>query len=178
MSIPIFILGSLAEQNNYAYSIYKGAAETLAIVQVSGLTESKLYYHFEALHKRGHVETVEVLKDPRRPEKTMYQITDAGRLELEKKIYTIFKQSTDVVELYSALIFIKHVEIDEVLSIFGANIEKQKMRWTPSLKDKVPQEVLNKNKHLPFIADHATSYIDFRIEWLERLFTYIKSLQS
>lgn len=85
MSIQVFILCKLIEGNNYPYKLKKLLSHPIPFDEFGGLTESKLYYHFDSLAKHGFIETVEVIKEDHRPDKQVFGITNKGREELPKK---------------------------------------------------------------------------------------------
>ncbi|MEJ9306807.1 PadR family transcriptional regulator, partial [Priestia megaterium] len=99
MSIQIFILSKLMEDNTYPYKLKKQLSEPIPLDQLSGLTESKLYYHFDSLAKKGLIETVEIIKEEHRPDKQMFRITDKGREELPKKIYKLFESADAISDM-------------------------------------------------------------------------------
>jgi DNA-binding PadR family transcriptional regulator len=66
MSIQIFILSKLMKENNYPYKLKKQLSEPLPLDKWGGLTESKLYYHFDSLARQGFIQTVEIIKEEHR----------------------------------------------------------------------------------------------------------------
>ncbi|MDT9025558.1 PadR family transcriptional regulator [Rossellomorea yichunensis] len=96
MSIHIFILSKLMKENNYPYKLKKQLSEPIPLDKLGGLTESKLYYHFDSLAKQGLIETVEIIREEHRPDKQVFGITAKGREELPGKIYKLFDQADDI----------------------------------------------------------------------------------
>jgi len=97
MSLSLFILGTLAEQNNHPYQIKK---YLLDVLPVGKLSEGKFYYNFESLQKKGYIKPVRTDKIENRPSKTTYAITAEGREHLEQSIYDSFRNHADVTDLY------------------------------------------------------------------------------
>ncbi|WP_258848465.1 helix-turn-helix transcriptional regulator [Staphylococcus saprophyticus] len=54
---------------------------------MSGLTESKLYYHFDSLKKKGLIEVTQTIREENRPDKQIFAITDQGKDALPSMIY-------------------------------------------------------------------------------------------
>lgn len=85
MSIQIYILSKLMDENNYPYKLKKELSTPIPFDKLLNLSESKLYYHFESLSKQGLVEQVEIIKEEHRPDKQVFSITDKGRKQLRSK---------------------------------------------------------------------------------------------
>lgn len=117
MSIQIFILSKLMEDKNYPYKLKKQLSEPIPLDRLGGLTESKLYYHFESLVKQGLVEPVEVIKEEHRPDKQVFAITAKGREELPNKIYKLFESADEIKDMIVGLANIKYVDRDKVVDI-------------------------------------------------------------
>jgi len=123
MAIQIFILSKLMEGNNYPYKIKKQLSEPIPFDKLSGLTESKLYYHFDSLAKQGLIEAVEIIKEEHRPDKQVFGITAKGREELPKKIYRLFEKADAISNMVVGLANMKHVDRDKVAEILEKNLK-------------------------------------------------------
>lgn len=177
MSIQIYILGILAEENSYPYMLKKRLSEPIPIDKITGLNESKLYYHFDKLADKGYIVPVEVIKEEHRPDKTVYQITDLGRGELIKRIYQTFENASQIHELYVALTNIKHVEIDKVVAILERKIEEYRLTWETYLSFDLPvDEHSDQYVGVKFIQEHSHSQAQHNIDWLEKLTLRIKEM--
>lgn len=53
MSIQVFILSKLMIGKTYPYELKKQMTEPIPLDELGGITESKLYYHFDALAKKA-----------------------------------------------------------------------------------------------------------------------------
>ncbi|GAK10435.1 PadR family transcriptional regulator, partial [Geomicrobium sp. JCM 19039] len=87
MSVQLFILGQIMESDTYPYELKKKLSEPIPLDRFGGITESKLYYHFKSIEKKGFVARTEVVKEENRPDKQLFQITEQGRHSLPKQIY-------------------------------------------------------------------------------------------
>lgn len=92
MSVQIFILSKLMEQNTYPYQLKRQLSEPIPFDKMSGLTESKLYYHFDSLKKKGLIEVTQTIREENRPDKQIFAITDQGKDALPSMIYKLFKK--------------------------------------------------------------------------------------
>ena len=76
------VLGSLSERPMHPYEIstmLRSRGKDMSIK----LNYGSLYSVVTALEKQGFIEAVETLREGNRPERTVYAITDAGRVEFE-----------------------------------------------------------------------------------------------
>lgn len=176
MAIQIFILSKLMEDNNYPYKLKKQLSEPIPLDQLGGLTESKLYYHFESLVKQGLVEQVEVIKEEHRPDKQVFAITDKGREELPKKIYKLLENAEDISDMVVGIANIRYVDRDRVLAILNKKSEHIRSQWMHIKDFEKKVEVDEENKNLvEFIGEYVTARVDHTIYWLEEL---IKQIQQ
>lgn len=179
MSIRLFILGTLAEKVCHPYMIKKIISETVHLDKILNLSDGRLYYHFEALQKKGYIKETQIIQESNRPDKTLYEITAAGRQALEDGIYKSFKNITDIVNIYISIQFLSYVDSKKVARILEGSIEEKKERWDHYKKlyhqHKDDETIIN-NKPLLLIANHSFNRTDLDVEWLEELLEYIKSL--
>ncbi|MEK4628335.1 MAG: PadR family transcriptional regulator [Solibacillus sp.] len=117
MLIQIFILSKLMEENNYPYKLKKELSKYIPLDKLTNMTESKLYYNFESLSKRGLIHPVEVIKEANRPDKQVFAITDKGRQELPRILYKLFEKADKLQDMLVALIYIRYVDRAQVIEI-------------------------------------------------------------
>lgn len=180
MSIRLFILGTLASGNYHPYMIKKKLAEAIPDEILFHVSEGKLYYNFEALHKKGYIREYEVIHESNRPDKTLYAITDTGRKALEQAIYDAFKEASNVSDLYIPIYFLKYVNTNKVAYILEEVIQKEKERWksysdvSDDVKLKLKKEDEKAEKSTDFIIKHSFSKANMNLEWLEKLLLFVK----
>ncbi|MGG3926602.1 helix-turn-helix transcriptional regulator [Metabacillus fastidiosus] len=176
MSIQIFILSKLMEGNTYPYKLKKQLSEPIPLDQLSGLTESKLYYHFDSLAKQGLIETVEIVKEEHRPDKQVFEITVKGREELPKKIYKLFEKADSISDMVIGLANIKYVDREKVVNILETKLNNFKTRWEHLMSfEKSIQENKKNEKLAEFLGGYFSSKADHTIYWLEEA---IKQIQK
>lgn len=181
MSIRLFILGCLAKQPCHPYMIKKIISDLTPIEQQMKASDGKLYYHFEALTKKGYITELEVTKEGHRPEKTIYEITETGRQDLQEEIYKSFKNLSDVSTLYVAIYFLQYVDPQKVASILEKGIKKKKenLNYFTQLYQKAKKDTEIKNDpSLKLITKHSFSSTEFDIKWLEELLRYIYNIKN
>jgi len=175
MSIQIFILSKLIEGNNYPYNIKRTLSEPIPFDELSGLTESKLYYHFDSLVKQGLIEAIEIIKEEHRPDKQVFGITEKGREELPKKIYKLFEKAIGINEMLVGIANLKYVDRDKVIKILEKKLKNYLDQWThiKSLEQRIEINE-NNEKLLGFISGYFTTRADHTIYWLDELIKRIK----
>ena len=80
--LALAVLVCLSEKDMHPYEITTTLRQR-ATDQAVKLNFGSLYGVVASLEKRGHIEAVETIREGKRPERTIYAITDAGRTELE-----------------------------------------------------------------------------------------------
>ncbi|MFP7170325.1 PadR family transcriptional regulator [Terribacillus halophilus] len=175
MSIQIFILSKLMEDNTYPYKLKKQLSEPIPLDKLGGLTESKLYYHFDSLAKQGLIEAVEIIKEEHRPDKQVFQITAKGRQELPKKIYKVMKNAEKISDMVVCLANIKYVDRDKVVSILEDTLEKITERWEEvQAYDKLVQRDEDKEQFIDFVSGYVTTRTEHTIHWMKELIKRVK----
>jgi DNA-binding PadR family transcriptional regulator len=81
------LLSLLADGESYGYEL-KGAFERSVGPQWGALNIGHLYQVLDRLKRDGHVQVVRAEPQPRRPDRLIYAITDAGRAELRQWLDT------------------------------------------------------------------------------------------
>ena len=175
MSIQIFILSKLTERHLYPYQLKKYLSEPVPLGQLMNLTESKLYYHFEALRKHGLIEPVELVKDDNRPEKQLFAITDIGRTQLSEKIYQLFDKAKNISEMLIGLLCIHHVDRGKVISILEYKLVmmEQKEGALATLHASIPVDS-PKGAFGSFLANYHQQLRMHEIESLKALIKQLK----
>lgn len=175
MAIQIFILSKLMEDNNYPYKLKKQLSEPIPLDKLGGITESKLYYHFESLAKQGLIEVVEIIKEEHRPDKQVFAITDKGRKELPEKIYKLFESAEAISDMVIGLGNLEYVDRDKVVEILEKKLRKFIAHWEQIMEfEKQVQIDKNKEKLVDFIGSYVSNRADHTIHWLEELIKRIK----
>ncbi|MFJ7744799.1 PadR family transcriptional regulator [Peribacillus sp. NPDC097295] len=178
MPIQVFILSKLMEDNNYPYKLKKQLSDPIPFDQLGGLTESKLYYHFDSLVKQGLIEIVEIIKEEHRPDKQVFGITPKGREELPKKIYKLFENASSISDMVVGLAYLKYADRDKVVEILKNNKRKFLAKWEQiadfekQMKMKKDQD---KEKLVEYLGEYFSSRADHTIHWLDEV---IKRIQQ
>ena len=178
MPIQVFILSKLMKDNSYPYKLKKQLSEPIPFDQLGGLTESKLYYHFDSLVKQGLIEIVEIIKEEHRPDKQVFGITAKGREELPKKIYKLFEQASSISDMVVGLAYLKYVDRDKVVEILKNNKKKFLAKWEQiaDFEKQIKMEKdHDKEKLVEYLGEYFSSRADHTIHWLDEV---IKRIQQ
>jgi DNA-binding PadR family transcriptional regulator len=93
------------------------------------IRESSIYDTVSRLADRGYVEPVEVSREGRRPERTVYAITEAGRDELDAWLWELASEPSEEYPSFAApLMFIYALGRDRAIAAFtqrAAKLEAQ-----------------------------------------------------
>jgi DNA-binding PadR family transcriptional regulator len=168
MSMKLVILGLLMEANRHTYEIRQTMKER-GMNNYMKLQDGSLYYAMDQLHKDGLVEALEVVRDTNRPEKTIYQITAAGKLKFQELLVEqLHEEIKHYHPLYVALPFSVHGDQAKIADILENKIMAQKMLMNKmkSLYEEhisiVPRVVLQM-----LIGTYKRAFSE--LKWLEQL---------
>ena len=176
MSIQIYILGKLMQKNTYPYQLKKDLSEPIPLAQMTNLTESKLYYHFESLTKQGLIEPVEVIKEVNRPDKQVFSITEKGRQQLPEKIYDLFEKAKSITDMVTGLAFIHLVNRHKVISILEYKLDVIERKGIMLNQHKSTVEMNFPNLELmKFVETYHIERRKHELESLIQLIHYLKN---
>ncbi|MEH7098208.1 PadR family transcriptional regulator [Neobacillus vireti] len=182
MSLSLFILGSLANENSNPYQLKKALLDVIPIK----ISEGKFYYNFEALQKKGLIEPVETIQIVNRPNKTLYGITREGSRFLEQEIYNSFKKVSKIEDLYISIYLLKFIDPARAAFFLEETIKKEKNQWDKFKRAKDKEEFKDRMESLDekqqravqFISEHAFSQSEHNIYWMEMLLTFLKQFEE
>jgi DNA-binding PadR family transcriptional regulator len=176
MSLSLFILGSLANENSSPYQLKKALLDVIPIK----ISEGKFYYNFEALQKKGLIQPVETIQIINRPNKTLYGITQEGRRFLEQEIYNSFKEVLKIEDLYISIYLIKYIDPAKAALFLEETIKQEKNRWAKYREAEVRIELLDEKqlRAVEFISEHAFCQSEHNIYWMEKLLTFLKRFEE
>ncbi|NHN30294.1 PadR family transcriptional regulator [Paenibacillus agricola] len=168
MSMKLVILGLLMEKDSHPYEIRQTMIER-AMHHYIKMRDGSLYYAIEQLKKNQHIDTVEIVKDSSRPDRTIYTITSAGKLLFQELLLQQFEEKAPVYyPIATALMFASHGDHEKIHQIILKKIEEQqqKNRKMKEIYDEhvptVPRSVL----HMMHCAyEHGIT----QLRWLEHL---------
>jgi DNA-binding PadR family transcriptional regulator len=164
------------DDNNYPYKLKKELSHPIPFDQMVNLSESKLYYHFDALSKQGLIQQVETVKEEHRPDKQVFAITDKGRAQLPLIIYQLIEKADSISDMIVGLVNLRYVDTDKVIPIIEKKIEQLLVKKDQlhhiyhqiDIKDSV-REVVD------FMDSYYVSQLEQSIHWFEVLLEKLHS---
>lgn len=169
MSMKLAILGLLLERNMHPYEIMIVMKER-SMDRITKLQMGSLYYAVDKLAVEGHIQEVEVISSPDRPDKTIYQITDKGKNLFEQLVLQQFKKNDILYHpLYLALALSRHVDQSKIEKLLKERIHETEHQVNLAYQiyeehiSIVPRSAL----HLLYGRyEHAVT----ELKWLKRLY--------
>ncbi|MNC18440.1 Transcriptional regulator PadR-like family protein [compost metagenome] len=124
MSMKLLILGLLQEKDMHPYEITLIMKERM-YDQMMKLQMGSLYYAVDKLAQDDYIEAVETIRSNDRPDKTIYHITDKGKVLFEQLILQQIKK-VDLVfhPLYMALALSRYIDQDKVEKVLEERIRE------------------------------------------------------
>lgn len=111
--VGLTVLAVLGKEPRHAYYLHRFILDTHKDY-VTGLPRS-LYHAVDRLARDGFIAPVETTRDGRRPERTVYEITDRGRAELAERLRQVLTTvGRDTTPFVAALSLMGGLPADEV----------------------------------------------------------------
>lgn len=108
--LQLIILGLLLDGDRHPYEVMQIMKERNMESYIK-INYGTLYYNFEKLLERGDIAVKEIVQEERRPDKTIYRITDPGRARFQELLAKqFFDEGTTYPPLYPALMFARFTD--------------------------------------------------------------------
>lgn len=115
--LALAVLSLLTERPMHPYEMSSVMRER-GVSEVIKLNQSSLYAVIEALLREEWITAVEVQREGRYPERTVYGATDAGRAELVDWLRALLRQpATEYTQFAAGLAFVGHLAPQEVVEL-------------------------------------------------------------
>lgn len=117
LSIRLSILGLLMEEDMHPYEIRTRMKERFLDLQ-GRFRIGSLYYAVDKLAEQAYIEPVETIHSDNRPDKTVFRITEKGKVYFQKLLLDRFKEEEPAYHpMYIALVFAGKGNRDQITSI-------------------------------------------------------------
>lgn len=168
MSLKLVILGLLLEGEKHPYEIQHIMKEREMDCYIK-LAKGSLYYAFEQLKKQGCIVVSTVVRDTNRPDKTIYQITEAGEEEFQHLLLRQFQEKNHVYKpIYAGLAFAALGNEQEIASILETRIKEIK-GFLQTMKDVYTRKVGKVPRAQLHILAGVIEHMYTELRWLIRL---------
>jgi DNA-binding PadR family transcriptional regulator len=115
--LQLAVLRLLADEQMHPYEMQQRIRER-AIDQVVKVAHGSLYHAVARLAEQGLIEPVETSREGRRPERTVYAITEAGRDEARSRLREfMMRPAQEYPSFGMALAFVSMLPPDEAVSL-------------------------------------------------------------
>ncbi|MFC7392896.1 PadR family transcriptional regulator [Scopulibacillus cellulosilyticus] len=166
MSLKLVILGSLMKKNRYPYEIKQLINESYLKNYIK-VQDGTLYYAIDKCYKEKLIEVVEVRHENKRPSKTIYRITDQGRIRFQQELYDQLKESFVFRNpIFPALIYTEFGNTGEIAVI----LEDRLKHIEEHLRDlKNNRKVADANPGLFYILKNVIIHYQAECVWLRNI---------
>jgi DNA-binding PadR family transcriptional regulator len=124
MSMKLAILGLLMEGDSHTYELRQMMKER-AMHNYIKIQDGSLYYAMDQLSKAGYVNTVEVINDSNRPDRTVYSISETGKVKFHELLLKQMELPDRFMSpLHIALVFARHGHDDQISVILQKKIKQ------------------------------------------------------
>ncbi len=106
--LAVAVLGLLAEQPRHPYDIAY-TMQTRHMNEHIKLSLGTLYHVVEQLHRLGWIRPTETEREGRRPERTIYELTDEGRSQLQERVRQLVAEPTREYSAFEAGLTFMHL---------------------------------------------------------------------
>ena len=121
-ALHLLILGFLDREVSHPYGVVS-ALRGVAAERWANLNPSAVYYTFERLEEDGLVRAVEVNRERRRPERTVYEITAAGRARMLELLQERFVEQLPIhPPIYPALLYADRLPSETLMEALAERI--------------------------------------------------------
>lgn len=161
------VLGLLNEQPRYGYEI-KTIIDNV-IAHISDVTSGSLYYDINRLLERGLIKEVLVEKVGRRPQRSIYKLTAAGKAYLDEMLPALLFPSQQVyLPINLALFFFGELKSSERIRRLAMLHERLKLT-IGFIKDTVRDvESFASQWHI-LISQHYLSYLKMEMQFVNKI---------
>jgi DNA-binding PadR family transcriptional regulator len=173
--LALAVLSCLSERPMHPYEI-STTLRSRGKEQSIKLNYGSLYAVVESLHKHGLIRSRETTREGRRPERTVYEITEEGSARFHAKLRTLLSTPAREFPVFpAALSFLMMVPPDDAARLLSARVETLKERLAESRA--TMKAVRSKGLPRLFLLEEEYRQATMRaeIDWLSRL---IGDLQS
>jgi len=173
MTVRLVILGLLRERPLYGYEIKQIIEEHMS--DWTSIAFGSIYFALDKLAEEGFVEKSAVEQDGKRPSRTVFQITDAGREEfirLLREGWGSIERQYFAIDIH--LFFIDSLPREEVMNYL--RIRQAAMRQALEHIQNHRDEELARPEVPPLarmIFDHSLAHTRAELEWLNGLIEQI-----
>ena len=173
--LALAVLACLHEQPMHPYEV----AQTLrsrAKQQSVRLNYGSLYSVVDALEQRGLIQALETVRDGRRPERTVYEITDAGARELVDWLSELVATPTkEYLQFEAALSFLPVVPPEDAVMLLTQRAHALELKLAQDRGAKRLVDDMGLPRLFELEAEYVMCLIEAELAWVRLL---IKDIET
>ena len=135
--LGVAVLGLLAHEPLHPYEVSFRMRQQHMDRHIK-LNFGSLYHAFDQLQRQGLIEPLEVERDGRRPERTVYQLTPQGRYAfLERVRHLVLEPQPEYSAFEAGLAFLHHLDKDEASALLRQRadaLERERLAYQDILQ--------------------------------------------
>lgn len=117
MSVKLIVLGLLMGGEKHPYEM-QHIMKIRKLDKFVSFYKGSLYYAVEQLKDEGFIEVSQVIKEEKRPDKTLYRITEAGKNEFQDLLLQQMSKEEQYYDpLYTALVFARYGDSKKIATV-------------------------------------------------------------
>jgi len=169
VSMKLIVLGILMEGEKHPYEIGQIVKER-DMDRYIKFQKGSLYYAVEQLEKQGLIEVADTVREGKRPDRTVYRITDLGKDEFHNLLLKQYGNMNYFYDpIFAALAFTCHGDPAEVLTALQKRVRDQEMRV--SILQRVYENHIPEVRRVNlYILAAALEQARTQLKWMQRLY--------
>jgi DNA-binding PadR family transcriptional regulator len=169
MSMKLAILGLLMEGDSHTYEI-RQTMKARAMHNYIKIQDGSLYYAMDQLSKAGYVNTVEVINDSNRPDRTVYSVSDSGKIKFQELLIKQMELPDRFMSpLHIALVFARHGDEEQIVATLQKKI-KQCEANIKMFKDLYEEHIPIVPRAVLHMMYGSYEQAEAELKWLNRLY--------
>ncbi len=177
MSVRLVILGLLRERPLYGYEIKQIIEEHMS--DWTSIAFGSIYFALDKLTEEQYVEKVGIEREGKRPSRSVYQITEAGRAEFLRLLRAVWGElEREYFSFDIGLAFMDALPLDEIENFLRRRVAQ--LEEVLSYLDSHQQEELGKHEAPRWavaIFNHSRIHFQAELTWTRDLLTQVDSGQ-
>jgi DNA-binding PadR family transcriptional regulator len=171
--LAVAVLSLLDERPMHPYEISFTMRERHMDYSIK-LKFGSLYHVVDALSGAGLIEAQETGREGRRPERTVYRLTDAGRVALlERLVDMLSRPRPEYSEFEAGISFMHHLEREQAVELLEERVRLIELDLEH--RRHVLEKVLGEHPRLHVVElEHSLAMLEAEQEWTRRLLREIR----
>ena len=174
-AVAVLVLGLLHEQPMHPYQLHQTLVER-GDTRIVRVNPGAVYHGVERLERHGLVEVVGTDRTGRRPERTTYRLTDAGRDEFAARLTSLLGDEHPTYPLFSVgLAEANELPSDQVLTQLVRRRDRKVAHRDHLAASYDTVSAMGLPRRFLLDVDHDLATLRAEIDWLDRTITDLRT---